>query len=368
MDGFRWLGVSSRNSLSDYPLRAAPTRTLSGSQGPLDINVIRRSLNVLSTLLISFPLLARNEKATSIHYKLLEVALLLVRYDDTRRGKNDNTLVHDEVFINIQVTKIDVHVCTPLVRASIDLKRGVLQDGYPDSNCQKAFRFNGDGIRELSVLLRVPSVVITDHRDRVCGIEALCIMLNRLAFPRRYFDMIDRFGRSKSALSRIFMHMMDLIYATFSDTIYMAESVLEDRFKDYCDVVYEKGAPLDSIFDFIDGTKVAICRPYLCPRRPRCSPRENLQRQCYSGYKRVSVTVVTSAFIVSTIRELLPLTVYACISGGQLKVGDKFRRCCTLASFLTTCVTVRKCLVAASSTETQPTEYNVSSSVGIKEM
>ncbi|ETO70626.1 hypothetical protein F444_12940 [Phytophthora nicotianae P1976] len=91
------------------------------------------------------------------------------------------------------------------------------------------FRFNSDGIRELFVLLRISGVVITDERDCVNGIEALCLTLYRLKYPRTYFDMMEHFGRSMSAMSRVFLYMIDLVHYTFADAIFMAEKVLEER-------------------------------------------------------------------------------------------------------------------------------------------
>ncbi|ETL92418.1 hypothetical protein L917_09266 [Phytophthora nicotianae] len=56
---------------------------------------------------------------------------------------------------------------------------------FTDANCELEFRFDIGGLQRLCVLLQVPVVVITAHRDRVMAIEALCIMLRRLAYPQR---------------------------------------------------------------------------------------------------------------------------------------------------------------------------------------
>jgi hypothetical protein len=72
-----------------------------------------------------------------------------------------------------------------------------------DANCRLDFRFDKTGIRQLFVALRLQDVVITTERDSVCGIEALCIVLFRLVFPKRYHDSMSKFGRCAPSLARI---------------------------------------------------------------------------------------------------------------------------------------------------------------------
>ncbi|ETO72545.1 hypothetical protein F444_11360, partial [Phytophthora nicotianae P1976] len=56
---------------------------------------------------------------------------------------------------------------------------------FTDANCELEFHFDIGGLQRLCTLLQVSAVVITAHRDRVMAIEALCIMLRRLAYPQR---------------------------------------------------------------------------------------------------------------------------------------------------------------------------------------
>ena len=46
---------------------------------------------------------------------------------------------------------------------------------------------------------------------RVESTEALCILLNRLAYPCRYADMVPLFGRAPPQLSMIFNQTVDFI-------------------------------------------------------------------------------------------------------------------------------------------------------------
>ncbi|ETM30501.1 hypothetical protein L914_21822 [Phytophthora nicotianae] len=77
--------------------------------------------------------------------------------------------------------------------------------------------------------------------------------------------------------------MIDYVHDTFSDKLYMPTHIVAARINDYCAVISAKGAPMDGIFGFPDGTKLGICRP---SPRPGGVRGENLQRHCYSGHKR----------------------------------------------------------------------------------
>ncbi|OWY97944.1 hypothetical protein PHMEG_00031408 [Phytophthora megakarya] len=74
------------------------------------------------------------------------------------------------------------------------------------------------------------------------AIEALCIMLRRLAYPPRLYEHLLRFGRSRAALSRIFLHMVEHVHDKFAEKIYFAHDLVEKRMVLYCSAVHEKGA------------------------------------------------------------------------------------------------------------------------------
>ncbi|KAE8976455.1 hypothetical protein PF005_g25832 [Phytophthora fragariae] len=149
---------------------------------------------------------------------------------------------------------------------------------YGDASATKDFRFDVNGIKLLANLFALPGVVITEVGDRCIREEALTVMLYRLSYPRRLHDMMGKFGRSTSALSRIFLRMNQ----RYEDTMYFNLKLVQARIHDYCSAI-ERKSSAQGIFAFPDGTKIPICRP--SPRRGHRS--ENLQRQVYSGHKRV---------------------------------------------------------------------------------
>jgi nuclease HARBI1 len=174
-----------------------------------------------------------------------------------------------------------------LVRAATQPERPLVPEvrfrlrDVADANCILDFRFDRQGIQRLFVALRLPDVIITPQRDRVPGIEALCMVLFRLTFPKRFHDSMPKFGRSVSSQSRIFLHVIGLLYARWSTLLFCPVGLVKARLVAYCDAVAAKGAPLNCVFGFIDGTKIASCRP------GRSSSGLDLQRVVYTGHKRM---------------------------------------------------------------------------------
>ncbi|KAF4028889.1 DDE superfamily endonuclease [Phytophthora infestans] len=155
---------------------------------------------------------------------------------------------------------------------------------YTDANSELEFRFDVAGVYELRSLLRISDTVVTAHGDTCSGDTALCVMLARLAFPTRYYDMMKTVERGTAWLCRVLLHMIDYVHDTFADKLFMAESIVSARMEEYCKAVEAKGAPTEGVFGFPDGTKVAVCRP--SPRR-HGERGENLQKHLYSGHKRI---------------------------------------------------------------------------------
>jgi hypothetical protein len=145
-----------------------------------------------------------------------------------------------------------------------------------DITCRKNFRFDKEGIILLTRLLKVPEKIKTSARDTCSGEEAVCILLNRMAYPKRLHDMMYMFGRSESSICRIFLHMVDLLFDKNYERLYFHKKLMRERLTNYRRAIYDKGAPVKEVFAFIDGTKIPICRP-----------GEGLQIVCFSGHKRV---------------------------------------------------------------------------------
>ncbi|KAF0738210.1 hypothetical protein Ae201684P_004663 [Aphanomyces euteiches] len=152
-----------------------------------------------------------------------------------------------------------------------------------------SFRFDVSGILQLVSLLRVPHTAITQAGDRCLGEEALAIVLQRLAYPKRFYDMVSSFGRSRESLCRIFNWTIDFLYNVSKETIYFAQHIVQDRLATYAEAIRKKGAALDNVLGFIDGSKIRTCRITQKASRPQSArpDKPNMQRLIYSGHKRM---------------------------------------------------------------------------------
>ena len=75
-------------------------------------------------------------------------------------------------------------------------------------------RFEKTDLEELLNALRFPDKFVCSQRTVCSGMEGLCILLKRLAFPCRYTDMVLRFGRNPTELCLIFNHVLNYVYQT----------------------------------------------------------------------------------------------------------------------------------------------------------
>ena len=80
-------------------------------------------------------------------------------------------------------------------------------DGWDNIECMTELRFEKSDLALLLEALRIPEKFVCPQRTVCTGIEGLCILLKRLAYPCRYTDMVSRFGRNPTELCLI-------IYAT----------------------------------------------------------------------------------------------------------------------------------------------------------
>ena len=131
--------------------------------------------------------------------------------------------------------------------------------------CLSEYRVSKLDIPRLLRVLRIPREIVCENGTKVSGLEGLCILLKRFAYPCRYSDLIPRFARSKPELCLICKQVMRFIAGTHSQP-----NILQE----YTDAVYQNSNTLPNCWGFIDGTVGAICRP------------EKNQRTVYNGQKR----------------------------------------------------------------------------------
>lgn len=148
---------------------------------------------------------------------------------------------------------------------------------WNDDECWVDFRFHKEDLMNLKNIL-LPEQSYTHQSSGIVfdSMEALCLLLRRLAFPCRYSDLIPRFGRSVPDLCQIFNTALNEIYEKFHHLFssFDQEWLSPVNLKSYADKIHAKGAPLDNCWGFIDGTLRQI-------------PRPSVNQKCaYSGHKR----------------------------------------------------------------------------------
>ena len=196
------------------------------------------------------------------------IAALCLSYDDNLISEEEFVLLYDEIITNNN-SKHSYFAYTEYEPFN--------WENYDPLTCKIELRFEKSDIPRLQDVLQIPEWV-KFYRSSYCpGLEALCILLRRLAFPVRYCDMVPRFGRSVPDLCKITHVVLNHIFELHRHRIenWNHPWLQRNKLAEYAAAIYNKGAPLNNCFGFIDGTV-----------RPICRPGEN-QRVVYNGHKRV---------------------------------------------------------------------------------
>lgn len=146
-----------------------------------------------------------------------------------------------------------------------------------NEECLDMFRFEKQDIVRLCTALHIPGQFRCYNGTICTGIDALCILLRRLAYPNRLVDLVNVFGRRKEEISMIFNHVLSFVFDHFNHllTSFNQPWMSPENLRRFADAIHQKGAPLVNCWGFIDGTLRPICRPGMW------------QKEVYSGHKRV---------------------------------------------------------------------------------
>lgn len=150
-------------------------------------------------------------------------------------------------------------------------------DALSDDECKSEFRFYRNDIYLLMDAMQIPQEIICYNGLHVDGIEALCTLLKRFAYPCRYLDLIPRFAKPVPQLCLASNHVMNLLYDQWSRLLTSFEQpwLSPANMLQFAQVIHEKGGALQNCWGFVDGTV-----------RPVCRPGRN-QRVLYNGHKKV---------------------------------------------------------------------------------
>ncbi|XP_068713526.1 uncharacterized protein [Montipora foliosa] len=141
-------------------------------------------------------------------------------------------------------------------------------------DCEQMFRFQKQDMDRLLEALQIPDSYTSHQGSVFTGMESLMILLRRLSYPNRWCDLVRIFGRTEPELSMAFDMITNDLYARFSPRLTSLDLVWLNPGL-FSDAIHRKGAPLEQVWGFIDGTA-----------RPTARPIRH-QRIMYSGHKRV---------------------------------------------------------------------------------
>ncbi|XP_070178250.1 uncharacterized protein [Littorina saxatilis] len=150
--------------------------------------------------------------------------------------------------------------------------------GMPEYFVRKYMRFrNAHDVMTMCDLLQMPAEMQAANGTKTSGLEVLCIVLRRLAYPCRFADLCAIFPRNEPELCLLFNLGIHHIYDNFHHklTAFNQPWVAAPELLRYCQAIARKGAPLQNCWGFIDGTV-----------RPMCRPGQH-QREVFNGHKRV---------------------------------------------------------------------------------
>ncbi|KAG6954529.1 hypothetical protein JG687_00011762, partial [Phytophthora cactorum] len=172
--------------------------------------------------------------------------------------------------------------CMPLPRHRMRVPFSF--NALSDSVCTSRFRFDKSEMCILVKLLKITDIT-TRERTKATAMEALCVLLYKLAVPIRWEDIEDFFGRSSSGLSNIFVHVLDVLDRKFSKLRLFNHEIAASSIEEYARAVFYAGSPYTNLWCFIDGTVRGVCRPV--PRRVHQKKKRLLgQQYIYNGHKR----------------------------------------------------------------------------------
>lgn len=150
--------------------------------------------------------------------------------------------------------------------------------------CLRHFRFRPNEIGIISGLVQFSGV--TKEKKYTCDpFIATCIMLKRISFPCRWYDLEEFFFEDDSKISEIYWNSVKSFFNLNRHLAYpFRSSLLNQRAEIYATSIRNAGSPLPHCVGFIDGTRIEMERPG--------GPNEN-QRSCYSYKKRHCLAYIT---------------------------------------------------------------------------
>ncbi|KAJ6493877.1 hypothetical protein DFH09DRAFT_871267, partial [Mycena vulgaris] len=147
-------------------------------------------------------------------------------------------------------------------------------------DCLYRFRLYADEIADLAALMDIPAPFRTRGRYAFSPVEALGLLLARFRSAGDMYEVSMKYNRSQSAISELVNELSEYLDERWSHLLdFDTNGILSpEHMKQYGRAIYNAGAPLRTVWGFIDCTIRGICRPTWW------------QRIVYNGYKKIHAT------------------------------------------------------------------------------
>ena len=150
-------------------------------------------------------------------------------------------------------------------------------DNLSDDECCVNFRFVKKHIYQLQEALEIPEEFVCYNNVTIDGLEALCIILKRYAYPCRYYDLVPIFARPVPQLCIITNQVTNFIFDRWANLLRTLNQnwLRPAKLEEFANAVYNKCNAVNNCWGFVNETVKAICRP------------DVNQPVVYNGHKRV---------------------------------------------------------------------------------
>lgn len=138
------------------------------------------------------------------------------------------------------------------------------------------FRFTADELHDVATALDIPEVFVTSSRYRFEAIEAFGLLCARFRTPSDIYVLTSLYNRSIAAISEVVNELTEYLDERWKHLLgFDRNGILStENLEQYAEAIHDFGAPLDSIWGFLDCTIRQICRPRW------------FQRAAYNGHKK----------------------------------------------------------------------------------
>jgi hypothetical protein len=145
-------------------------------------------------------------------------------------------------------------------KAAVPVFDLLLKDG---TWCLNELRMLSGDVIILCQVLGIPQEFRTVNRDRASGVDALCMLLYRLSWPRKYFHLRQTFGGSAHRVARISNALAVHLCNRYKNKLEHLDRqrLSDDYLVAMAQAQYRKNGIMRNIVGFIDATVRPCCRP-----------------------------------------------------------------------------------------------------------